>query len=88
MRWRRTRCNHGLLLAELEALKVTNAKQATENARLKVTLAPLLILQWMHAAIVQRDRQAKAEQQRERRLQLISDEPTGVYATEVMRRTR
>lgn len=79
MRWRRTRCDHGLFLDEFEALKV-------ENARLKVTLAPLLILQWMHSATVQRDRVASAERQRHERLQSIAEEPTGVYATEVMRR--
>lgn len=80
MRWRRTPCDHSPLLAELEALRA-------RNARLTAQLAYFKVLHWMHAAIIQRDRQAKAEQQRERRLQLISDEPTGVYATEVMRRS-
>lgn len=81
MRWRRTRCDHGLLLAELEALRA-------RNARLLAQLAYFKILHWMHAAIVHRDRTAKAEQQRAERLKCIADEPTGVYATEEIRERR
>jgi hypothetical protein len=80
-KFRRKPCDHPPLLAELEALR-------TENARLTAQLAAFKILQWMHAAIVQRDQAAKAEQQRAERMQRKADEPTAVYATEQIRRTR
>lgn len=81
MRWRRTPCDHGLLLAELQRLRV-------ENARLTARLATYQILHWMHAAIIRRDRMANAEQAKAVRLRTIAEEPTAVYATEQIRRTR
>jgi hypothetical protein len=72
-------CDHSPLLAEIEALRAA-------NARLKARLAYYQILQWMHAAIVQRDRQAKTVEAEAVRVRTIGGEPTAVYATEHFRR--
>lgn len=80
-RSRRKPCDHAPLLAEIEALKI-------ENAKLTVRLVTYEALHWMHGAIVRRDRMAKAEQQRTRRMQNVAEEPTAIYSTEAIRRAK
>jgi hypothetical protein len=79
-KFRRKPCDHAPLLAEIEKLR-------TENARLTANLAYYKVLHWMHAAIVQRDWAAKAEQERTVRSRKKAGEPTAVYATERIRRS-
>lgn len=73
MRWRRKPCDHGLLLAELEKLRV-------ENAQLRVQLVTAQLLGWMHSAIVARHREQPSKARHRR---VVCDAPT-----ELLRRQR
>lgn len=59
-----------------------------ENAALKAALAAVQMQGWMHSAIVRRDQATAAQRAEADRVRNIGEEPTAVYATEQIRRTR